>query len=101
MALLSLRAGGAEQGEHSLLPLFPRADLGQGGGGVAADFFLRIVQQGDEPTAHRPLLLLGAEASEDHPDRADHGHALHALAGCRGIEAGHLIAPEAFLRQIA
>ena len=77
---LAFLAAVLERGEDFLLSLFPCTDLGQGGRGVAADFFLGIGKQVDQPTAHGLLFLRGAEASEGGADRANHGDPLHALA---------------------
>ena len=81
VSLFALLTAVLEHVEDPGLALFPGADLGEGGGGVAADLFLGIVEQGHQPGAHGLLLIGGAEASEDHPRRADHGDPLHALAG--------------------
>ena len=82
--------------ESEKFPLLRAAgsDLGEGGHGVATDFFGGVVEKGEEPSANGFLEVGLLSFGEAGSDGSDNGHALKADIGRGLIKAGNFFLPK-------
>ena len=101
LLLLPVDVGGLEDIDELALGFLVAPELGDGGGGVAADLLGGILQEADHPGLHGGLHLRITGGREDHAHRADQGDLLVALLRAELVELRDLDGPELGGRQLA
>ena len=101
LLLLPVDVGGLKDVDQLTLRLLVAPELGDGGGGVAADLLGRVLQEADHPGLHRRLHLGIAGRREDHAHGPDQGDLLVALLRAELVELRDLDGPELGGRQLA
>ena len=101
LLLLPVDVGGLKDVDEFALGLLVAPELGDGGGGVAADLLGGVLQEADHPSLHRGLHLGIAGGREDHADGADQGDLLVTLLRPELVELRDLDRPELGGRQLA